>query len=542
MLDNMSVKSRLAVLVALLSVVMILVGVIGLRGMMQTRDRLQTVYADRAVPLVQLASILDNLHLARGRVLMSTLAEDPGKAAQEMGGVPAFVAGIDKEWSTYMATYLTEEEKRLAANFAENYKNFRGALDATIPAANAGDRAATLQSMVQSKFREHFDATRDSLSKLIELQATVAKAEYEAATEDYAWARNLSSGSIVLGLLTGLGLAWWIIRSITTPLGLAVGIAQRIAAGELTNTIPKGALSEPGQLLTALNHMQDELKQVAGQIKHSADDLAVASGELATSSVEISKSATVQSEASSSIAAAVEQMTVSISHIHNTADDTRRVTVEAGELSAQGANVTDQAAGRMRLIADTVNRSSGQLEELSRLIDQVSGIVTVIKSVADQTNLLALNAAIEAARAGEHGRGFAVVADEVRSLAERTAGATKEIGGMIRQILDSVAVVVASMQESVELVDHGVALSAEAGQVIADILNSTRQVVSAVNDISAALSEQSVASQDIARQIERIAQSTEENNAAIGQMASSSKHLNQLGASLLQSASRFKFN
>ena len=540
MLSNMSVKARLGLLVGLLSVIMLILGVIGLTSTARVGARLKTVYEDRTVPVVQLNVILDNLHRARGRILSAALADDAGKAAQETAQIPDFMANIDKQWSAYMATYLTDEEKGLAAGFAGTYQAYHDAMDKVRPVAAAGERAKTMEVMAQTGFRRSFDACRDALQKLVDLQARVGKAEYEGGVADYNLAHKLSIASIILGLLCGIGLAWWIIRSITQPLGRAVESAQRIASGDLSGRIENGSKDEVGRLLDALTYMQNELKQVAGQIKRGADELSLSAAALASSSSDVAKASDIQSEASSAIAAAVEEMTVSIGHINDHAGETRRISGEAGQLSEHGAHVTHKATTNMRGIADTVGTSLGQVEDLSQKIDRVSGIVEVIKGIADQTNLLALNAAIEAARAGEHGRGFAVVADEVRSLSERTARSTQEIAGMIQQILDGAAGTVSSMQTVVSEVGSGVELSNEAGDVIRQINERMRDVVQAVADISAALREQSTASSDIAKQIECIAQSTEENTTAISAAADSSRRVNDLGQGLLQSVARFK--
>jgi methyl-accepting chemotaxis protein len=213
---------------------------------------------------------------------------------------------------------------------------------------------------------------------------------------------------------------------------------------------------------------------------------------------------------------------------------------KSGEHSTRGGEIIHKTTSEMAQIAETVRQTSHTIEELGQHSNQISSIVQVIKDVADQTNLLALNAAIEAARAGEQGRGFAVVADEVRKLAERTSKATDEISQMIGSIQSSAHAAVTGMGSTVRQVDGGVALARQAGDAINQIKEGSGQVVVVVNDISAALAEQSAASNDIAVHVEKVAQMSEENSAAASKSASEASQLEALADTMRASVSRFK--
>ena len=231
----------------------------------------------------------------------------------------------------------------------------------------------------------------------------------------------------------------------------------------------------------------------------------------------VKQSAEHQNAATSSAAAAVEEVTVSIGHVAEHARSTRDVAANAGEVSRLGAQRSDEACLTINSLASTVKRSAGQVEALGQRSAEISQIAGSIKEIADQTNLLALNAAIEAARAGEQGRGFAVVADEVRKLAERTARATEEIGSMIGLIQSETHTAVAGMRSGAEQVEEGVDLVHSARQSLQRINEEMDGTIQRVNEISHASSEQREAMTQLARNVEQVASMTDQNVAVVNQ-------------------------
>jgi methyl-accepting chemotaxis protein len=241
------------------------------------------------------------------------------------------------------------------------------------------------------------------------------------------------------------------------------------------------------------------------------------------------------------MAATVEQLTVSINHVADNANEAHGLSSDSGRQSAEGGAVIQETLASMQRIADTVQGAAAQIAELGQHSDQISSIVNVIKEIADQTNLLALNAAIEAARAGEQGRGFAVVADEVRLLAQRTANSTQEITEMIKKIQLGTRSAVSNMEIGVQQVSSGVEQASQAGDAIVSIREASGRVVGVVDQISLALREQTVASQDVARNVERIAQMSMENSEAVADTSRTAQGLQQLALSLEKQVASFRF-
>jgi methyl-accepting chemotaxis protein len=289
-----------------------------------------------------------------------------------------------------------------------------------------------------------------------------------------------------------------------------------------------------------MKEMQQTLRTMINEIVRGAEQLSSASEQLLHASEDVAARSRQQSESASAMAAAVEEMTVSIDQVAENAREAHTISVHAGDLSSKGAKVIQNAATEMHNISEAVQSSSAIIEDLGRQSDQITSIVNTIKEIADQTNLLALNAAIEAARAGEQGRGFAVVADEVRKLAERTTLSTAEIAGMVGKIQNGTRNAVSSMETGVVQAGKGVDLASQAGTSITEIRNGSVRVMEVVNSISDSIREQGTVSSEIAKNIERIAQMSEESASAIQHTTDAARHLQQLSSGLHNSVSRFK--
>jgi len=334
--------------------------------------------------------------------------------------------------------------------------------------------------------------------------------------------------------------AWTVIGKIKQGLLESKAAAEAIAAGDLTKPLPVPSRDELGDVNAALSVMRNNLHELIASVRDGIVSMNQSSGDVSSSAHSSLKVTEMQSEAASGMAAAMEQLSVSIDQVSEHANDAHRVSKSSSEQATEGGKIIQSAATEMENIATAVNDVAGTIRGLEEYSAQISGIVNVIREIADQTNLLALNAAIEAARAGEQGRGFAVVADEVRKLAERTATSTKEITGMISKIQDGTKQAVHEMEISVKRVSDGVGLARQAGNSVSNISEATQHAAQAVDDISHAIQEQSLAARDIAQRIEKIAQGTEENTLAAGQTATSAKMLADLGKELDELAARFR--
>jgi methyl-accepting chemotaxis protein len=542
MLGKMTVAQRLGVVFSILGLGLAATVVLSLLQLSSLKADMDLLAKDRVPKILVVKAIQDAANQTARSLRNLMLVSRPEEAASELANLDAARKGVTDNVDKLAARITSDRGKALVAALAEARKPYSAALDkavASIKAGNKDEAVAILFRDIRPAQKAYF-ATLDDVTafqvKLIDDAAATAEVEYHRAI----WMMSVFA---VLLLGVAAGLATTTILSIKRSLGgepdYAAEIAHAVAAGDLTFRVDVRP-GDTSSMIAAMKDMQDKLKQIVLSIQGEAERVSATAEQLSASSGQVAEGSRQQSEAASSMAAAVEQLTVSIDQVAERAAEAARVSTHSGELSQQGAEIIHSAASEMQNIESSVKQSSGIIQMLEQQSGEISAIVNVINEIADQTNLLALNAAIEAARAGEQGRGFAVVADEVRKLAERTAQSTQEIAQMIGKIQEGTRDAVASMESGVKQAGHGVTLANNAGDSIVEIRTEASRVVDVVGDISHSLKEQSTASNEIARNVETIAQMSEENSAAVTQTAAAAHHLGDMAISLQNLVGRFR--
>ncbi|VVO19099.1 hypothetical protein PS833_04054 [Pseudomonas fluorescens] len=517
--------------------------------------------------IMSLVSYLGNTQMAQAvndnevsmTALRNHLEADMMHDALRADVLAAMLVGLGK--STSSATEVRSSIEEHAAHFREVLgENLKLPVNATLKAGlekvkpsldtyiNAAERIVGLAlanpdaaQKELGSFNAAFSQLEDQMAALSEQIETDTRQTSAGTAQAIRNARFAIGGVLIASLLLLLLQGRWVILSIMGPLQTASRIADSIAHGNLSEPIVEPTRNdEASALIRSLATMQRDLRGMIEAVRSNAHGVSGMSRQLSDGCHEVAGSSQQQSAAASTMAAAASEMTASIEEITRHAERALNMANQAEALAKDGGRVIHQVVNDMDGIARSAQQSAQVIRTLDKESEGIFSIIQVIKGIADQTNLLALNAAIEAARAGEQGRGFAVVADEVRSLAGRTSASTQEIAAMVARIQLSTREAVTSMEAGVAQVDKGMAVTADVERAIREILDATLSTTQLVNDITRTIGEQSLASNEIAHQVEMIAGMSEGNSQVIGRTATTTDELSTLAGKLSQSVDRFR--
>lgn len=501
---------------------------------------LDEVYKDRVVPLRDIkqisdlyaASIVDLAHKANnGNISLNT-------ASWEIQQAETRIAEL---WAAYLQTNLVPEEKKLTDEIDRLRAASVGAIRELREILAAGDTAA-LAEFNRSKLYPTIDPLSDKFSKLVQLQLDVAKAEYEDSLREKALANTINLLVILFASASCVALALFVAYRISRDLGGEPAEVARIVGliADGTLSAHTDAPARENSVLASVERMRANLSSIISRIHANSGQLRTDVKDMTESGGMVMNAVNVQNTATASIAAAVEQMSANINHISDSAMDASRNSKESSATVEHGIEVVQHSAQGMTAIMRATETTAGSIKQLAEKSSEIGKIINVIKGIADQTNLLALNAAIEAARAGEAGRGFAVVADEVRKLAERTAQSTNEIVAMVEATQAGTRNAMESTMVSQEQVAEGERLASDADASMQEVKTRIGETLVSVNDISGAISEQNSASQQIGRDIERIVRMTDDNTALVSRLNGTALHISGLAEELDELVNRFR--
>jgi methyl-accepting chemotaxis protein len=534
----MTIAKRLAILILVAVVGLIVVGLFGLRQMGAINSNLQYAHENSIPSIRKVASMESSFLRMRVSVLGFLMSGEEQRPVYEKR-IEAARQELDQHLRDYEKLASDDKDRQYLETTRGLVKDYLPLLESALAATKAGQPEKAKAGMVPAG--EISKKIGENIEAHAKYNESLAEQEVQKAGDSYSNGKLVSIAVIFLAA-GAIGLMGFLLYShVTTSLGGMVEIFLRIESSlDFTGRLPVKGDDEVAKAAGAFNRLLDRLQGSLQEIARHTTAVNSAANRVASSSSQMSIASSHQSEAASSMAATVEEMTVSINHVADRAREANDLSVSSGEQAQRGETVIGQTVVGINGIAETVRSASEQISRLEQQSERINNVVSVIKEVADQTNLLALNAAIEAARAGEQGRGFAVVADEVRKLAERTTQSTQEIGKTITEMQTSAQSAVEGIRQVVAKVEAGVSSAEEANVAIQAIGSSSRQAVNMVGDISDAIREQSMASTSIAQQVEQIAQMSEENSSASSSTSDTAGELARLADEMQQVVAQYR--
>jgi methyl-accepting chemotaxis protein len=501
--DNLGMRAKLFLFAALTGGVLAIAIAFTLYQVTRINAETRAIAAD-ALPGLEAASALSQMRLRyRVRSLEYLLPDPPANAAAIEKSLESLNAQLTALFQAYRAQVGSEQEARMLETAIARARSYHEAVNQARERVRAGDMNGA-QELRRTVWVQEANAVRDAIDALVDLNKAEADAAAERAEAEVT--RTLTWGIIaaIIAIVLTILLTFMFAARIGGRLNATVVSVEHIADGDLQQSLPEASNDEIGALIAAVGRMQQSLRQAISLTRDSANQVATSAKELKRSATEVGANTHAQSNAASAIAANVEELTVSISHVSERTGDASKLAGDSDKQAREGRQTMGRLVDNMQQVDEVVGQASRQIASLETQSEQISRIVSVIRDIAEQTNLLALNAAIEAARAGEAGRGFAVVADEVRKLSERTAQSTQEISTMV-------GAVQSAMHEAVSGIERGVAAvrasrdeAGEASNIIGNLQEIAQQVAVIVSELDSALREQSMASAEVARRIEEI--------------------------------------
>jgi methyl-accepting chemotaxis protein len=535
---NLKVSRKLGLGFGVVLLLMVGLGAFSLLQLANVNNATVSLATQRLPAVRALANIRFDTTTLKGRQLNLLLADSKDIASCKEE-IKSLDSRLDADFKKYEEFIHSDEERHLYDSYRENLARFQTVHEQVVALAEQGKRAEAI-GLAQGDGRAAMDAALAKIGEDIKLNVERGEAAQQKAAADYSASRYWIATFLATDIGLGVILMFTITKSIAAPVHLTMTVLEALAARDLTATLKVNSTDELGVMAGALNRTIDVFRATLGKISQSAEQLAGASEEISASATLTADGARVQSDRTSQVAAAMQQMSATIHEISSNSQHASDASVGAAGAARKGGLVVEETLATMRGIADSTTRVALSIGELGKNSEAIGQIVSVIDDIADQTNLLALNAAIEAARAGEQGRGFAVVADEVRKLAERTTKATKEIAGMIESVQNQTKNAVEAMEQESREVQVGVEKTSASGAALQEIIQMSEAVGSMISTIATASTEQSAATSEINSNVSQISSSTQEALTASEQSAKACNDLSTLAIDLQHVVNQFK--
>ncbi len=542
-LRDAKLSSKLIAAFGLCALITLGVGLLGSRGVSQLSDSLKLVFSNNLVSVSKTAEAKSKA-IAQLKDLYALIAAHAENDAQSVKdtirqAMATNQADSEKAFAIYRKTPLADDERAAGDQMERDWPIYQAQIQKVLTVLDSGSVQGA-RALMSGEIQQAYRTVMDELTIMVESNnRQIGEGARDAEEQEQAAITVLYIG-IALAFLAALALGLFISRLISRPIATAVASAQLIAKGDLTHTIGSAARDETGQLLTALGEMQEGLKATIHQIADASNQLASAAEELNAVTEDGSRGLLRQNDEIQQAATAVTEMTSAVEEVARNAISTSEASKTASSQATDGLAQARNAVDAVNNATVEIQSSTTIVEDLAVQVRDIGKVLDVIRGIAEQTNLLALNAAIEAARAGEQGRGFAVVADEVRALAARTQSSTGEIESMIGAVRSRADQAVAAMGKSQGLVGDTQVLAKATGEALQSIATGIAQINDRNLVIASACEEQAHVAREVDRNLINIQDLSTQTAAGAHQTSASTQDLSRLATSFNDLVSRFR--
>ncbi|MBD8480259.1 methyl-accepting chemotaxis protein [Pseudomonas coleopterorum] len=542
-LRDAKLSTKLIAAFGLCALITLGVGLLGSRGVSQLSDSLKLVFSNNLVSVSKTAEAKSKA-IAQLKDLYALIAAHAENDAQGVKdtirqAMTTNQADSEKAFAIYRKTPLADDERAAGDQMERDWPIYQAQIQKVLTVLDSGNVQGA-RALMSGEIQQAYRTVMDELTIMVESNnRQIGEGARDAEEQEQAAITVLYIG-IALAFLAALALGLFISRLISRPIATAVASAQLIAKGDLTHTIGSAARDETGQLLTALGEMQEGLKATIHQIADASNQLASAAEELNAVTEDGSRGLLRQNDEIQQAATAVTEMTSAVEEVARNAISTSEASKTASSQATEGLAQARNAVDAVNNATVEIQSSTTIVEDLAVQVRDIGKVLDVIRGIAEQTNLLALNAAIEAARAGEQGRGFAVVADEVRALAARTQSSTGEIESMIGAVRSRADQAVAAMGKSQGLVGDTQVLAKATGEALQSIATGIAQINDRNLVIASACEEQAHVAREVERNLINIQDLSTQTAAGAHQTSASTQDLSRLATSFNDLVSRFR--
>lgn len=539
-LKRLRLGHQLGLIVLLLSVLMSALSGLGLYQAQAINQRVDDLYEQELVPLEALDDIKSATYRIRGDALEHILAARDTSMNGLAGEINDQQKRIGKRIAQYRETRLSTEEETLLGTFETHFQTYIDRVEREILPLSAGGKKDEAEALARGASVDEFRGARDAINALMDYSLKRAEQRHQHAQEAYVEGRTTGLTLLGVAVLLGIGISWRIARGIATAAGTIRNALEQMAAGNLTGQVQLTRSDEFGDIARALDQSMTMQRTLLRQVEHGANRVATSSEELSAVTEQSRRGVGQMGEELAQVATAMNEMAATVQEVARNAGTASHAAGEADRITQGGRATLAQMLKGFDVLAERIADTAKRVGVVSEHTEAITRVIEVIRGVAEQTNLLALNAAIEAARAGEHGRGFAVVADEVRTLSGRTRESTAEIQRIIDTLRGGVGEAMAAMRSGEQQRDVVADLARETDRGFQELATAVARINDMNTQIATAAEEQSAVTEEINRNVIALKNVAEENQEGARQAAQATEDLAATATTLVDSIAQFR--